>query len=527
MVSFLVKIILLSITSGLLLCFAWPNNGIFPFLFVGFIPLLFALKKIAEKTSKFSVLKAFIIIFLTYLTWVALSLTWLYNTAVDSYLITILLISLNYSIPLSFFTYVYKKLGETYALTYFVCSLLIADWISQTFLLTSPYFNLGLGLGKTPWLIQHYKIIGVEGGSLWIALSNVLLFKLISDKTYTLKKLAPLASLLIIVPVLSITTYQLPDTPNKQVAIATIHHSNINPSTKFAYDHPVLIIDSLFNATFNNLSTVPDIVVWPESIIVRVGWLHKIDQEPVIQFLKNKLKKFPNTSIIFGALGFSHVKNKKNITKYTTFSPSGGYYYDTHNIAITVSANNKTLIKSKEKFVAFHERVPYVDVLPFLTNLIDTLGTRAMFSEFHGGNPITTDINGNHYESILCYESLFSLFMIKKSTSRVGAFLIHANEHWLKDFSGSQQYLYENVAMAIQGGKPLLRSSNSGISAIINEKGQILSPVVGRIKGNITLEIPLNYSTTFYSKIAGSFYSGGGLMCFLILLFSTLKTDKS
>jgi apolipoprotein N-acyltransferase len=146
-----------------------------------------------------------------------------------------------------------------------------------------------------------------------------------------------------------------------------------------------------------------------------------------------------------------------------------------------------------------------------------------MFTPFKGGNPITTDLKGNHYESVLCYESLFSLFMAKKSTKKIGAFIVHANEHWLKDQAGSEQYLYENVAIAVQGGKPLLRSSNSGISAIINEKGDVISPVVGRIHQNITSKVSLNYSTTFYSKIAGVFYAGSGISSFLILFLSIIK----
>jgi apolipoprotein N-acyltransferase len=297
----------------------------------------------------------------------------------------------------------------------------------------------------------------------------------------------------------------------------------MNPSTSETFEDPTSVIDKLFDSTFNNLTEIPDVVVWPETVIIRLGWLHKIDLEPVILRLKTKLKDYPNTIVVFGAIGFSQAKNKAVNSKYVTYVPEGNYYYNTHNVAITVSANNRTLIKSKEKFIPFHERIPYINTLPFLTNLVSAVGTRAMFTPFKGGNPITTDLKGNHYESVLCYESLFSLFMAKKSTKKIGAFIVHANEHWLKDQAGSEQYLYENVAIAVQGGKPLLRSSNSGISAIINEKGDVISPVVGRIHQNITSKVSLNYSTTFYSKIAGVFYAGSGISSFLILFLSIIK----
>jgi len=518
---------LLSIVSGIILYYAWPNNGVFPLLFVGFVPLLFALEILSKKQKRFSSPKAFLLIFTTYFIWTSLSLTWLYKTAADSHFITVLLTAFNYSLFLAFFPYIYKKLGKNYALVYFASALLLADWVSQVYLLSTPYFNLGLGLGKAPWLIQHYQWIGIEGGGLWIILTNIFIFKLISEKTYSFKKLIPLSSLVILFPVLSVVIYSLPEETNGKSATVTLHHSSIDPNTQEAFSNPVMVIDSLFNSTFNHLSEIPDVVVWPETVIIRLGWLHKLDAEPTILYLKNRLKKYPNTTLVFGAIGFSHAKNETSKSKYTTYVPEGNYYYNTHNVAVTVASNKTTLIKSKEKFIPFHERIPYINTLPFLTNLIDAVGTRAMFTPFKGGNPLTMDLNGNHFESVLCYESLFSLFMAKKSTRKIGAILVHANEHWLKDIAGSKQYLYENVAIAIQGGKPLLRSSNGGVTTIVNRKGDIISPIVGQKTENLTAKINLNYSTTIYSKIAGVFYAGGGISSFLIFFLSLFKKSSN
>ncbi len=63
----------------------------------------------------------------------------------------------------------------------------------------------------------------------------------------------------------------------------------------------------------------------------------------------------------------------------------------------------------------------------------------------------------------------------------------------------------------------------SGCSAIINEKGDIISSVMGLSSENITSKVNLNYKTTFYSKIAGSFYAGGGIVCILLSFLSIIK----
>lgn len=520
------KIFMLPVLSGLMLYLAWPNNGIFPFLFIGFVPLLFSLSEIVKNNRNWLFLKAFGLIFLTFIIWTSLSLIWLYKTAVDSHFITATLTALNYSFFLAFYPLVYNKLGKNYGLIYFASAILLVDWLSQVFLLATPYFNLGLGLGQSPWLIQHYKWIGIEGGSLWIIAVNLLVYKIISEELYTIKLLSGLGVLIIILPVISIVLYQLPTKNNKSSATVTLHHTNVALNTSEAFENPISVIDKLFDETFTNLSETPDVVVWPETVIIRLGWLHRIDTEPVIVHLKEKLKSYPKTIVVFGAIGFSEAKGKEIQSKYSTYVPAGNYYFNTHNVAVTVSAFNNTLIKSKEKFIPFHERIPYINTLPFLTDLISEVGTRAMFTPFKGGNHLTSDFNGNRYESVLCYESLFALYMGKKSTKDIGAFLVHANEHWLKDIAGSEQYLYENVAIAVQGGKPLLRSSNSGVSAIINEKGDIISSVMGLSSENITSKVNLNNKTTFYSRIAGSIYAGGAIVCSLLGFLSIIKKNK-
>ena len=73
----------------------------------------------------------------------------------------------------------------------------------------------------------------------------------------------------------------------------------------------------------------------------------------------------------------------------------------------------------------------------------------------------------------------------------------------------------------------MLRSSNGGVSAIINKKGDIISPIIGHATNNITAKVNLNYSTTFYSKIAGSFYAGGGISSILLLFLSLIKKSSN
>lgn len=515
--------LLFSFLSGIILYFAWPTNDFYPIIFIGFIPLLFALRALVKLNARLKYIQAFLLTFLTFFIWTSLALLWLYKTASDSHLLVVIFTSLNYSLFLAFFPLVYNKIGQTVAVIYFASAILFVDWISQIFLLSTPYFNLGLGLGKAPWLIQHYKWIGIEGGSLWIILVNLLLFRMIVNKSYKLKKQVPLLFVAVIIPIISLITYNIPESSDKNTN-AIIHHANFNPATEETFETPTKIIDQLFEATFNNLEKEPTLVVWPETVVIRLGWLHRLDTEPVVQHIKSKLKNYPNTTLVFGAIGFSHAQNKKEITEYTTYVPEGNYYYNTHNVAVTVRANLPTTIKSKEMFIPFHERIPYVETLPFMKKLVKTIGRKVMFNKYEKGNQLTEDINGNRYVSVLCYESLFSIFMIKKSSEKIGAILVHANEHWLKDINGSEQYLYKNVPIAIQAGKPLLRSSNCGVSSLITSKGDIITPTNEKTSKNIACNLNLNYQPTVYYYISGIIYKLSGIVLLLVIILLIRKS---
>jgi apolipoprotein N-acyltransferase len=99
--------------------------------------------------------------------------------------------------------------------------------------------------------------------------------------------------------------------------------------------------------------------------------------------------------------------------------------------------------------------------------------------------------------------------------------VVLANEFWNKNLNGSEQYLCSNVAMAIQSRTAILRSSNSGISAIIDQDGKVLVRKKGRNAGIIHASISKKQDFTFYELIAGIFYKIS-LIVYLGLLIITI-----
>jgi apolipoprotein N-acyltransferase len=133
------------------------------------------------------------------------------------------------------------------------------------------------------------------------------------------------------------------------------------------------------------------------------------------------------------------------------------------------------------------------------------VGGNAKISYYPNGVEIHQTKSKITYAPMLCYESVFPLIMAEKS-KEANLIVIAANENWNKDLSGSKQYVYNNVSMAIQSRIPIAKSSNSGVSAIIDKYGNILEERIGRNTGLITQEISLSDGPTLYAKISGLFY---------------------
>lgn len=83
-------------------------------------------------------------------------------------------------------------------------------------------------------------------------------------------------------------------------------------------------------------------------------------------------------------------------------------------------------------------------------------------------------INGVKVSTSICYELLFSNY-IRKNTDYESAFLINtSNDYWLRSKQMSFQMLQIARVRALELGKPLLRVTSNGYSAIVDKSGAIL-----------------------------------------------------
>ena len=160
------------------------------------------------------------------------------------------------------------------------------------------------------------------------------------------------------------------------------------------------------------------------------------------------------------------------------------------------------------------EKAPLAKSLPQFSQSL--FGNMA-FNKGNGDNKVIY-LNGLNLGFQICYESLFE--SLTRDLSKEGAdILINvANDAWFGKWQEPWQNLYMTLARAIEVRRPLIRGTNSGLSAVISAKGDLIH--LGNLAQKESWLIEVPYSLK--NKRLTVFVSWGHLINPLFLGFSLI-----
>ena len=92
--------------------------------------------------------------------------------------------------------------------------------------------------------------------------------------------------------------------------------------------------------------------------------------------------------------------------------------------------------------------------------------------------------------TLICYEIIFT-DLIQKSNVETNLIINISEDSWFGNTIGPDQHFTKSIFRAIENNTFLLRSTNKGISAIIDNKGKIIKQLDRNEAGNIELDVPL------------------------------------
>ncbi|NKW92038.1 apolipoprotein N-acyltransferase, partial [Rhodobacteraceae bacterium R_SAG9] len=216
----------------------------------------------------------------------------------------------------------------------------------------------------------------------------------------------------------------------------------------------------------------PDLIVWPETAVP--VWLHNA---------ANTL------NIISGAAG--------DVPVVLGINRAEGLRI--FNAAVLMDEDGRvTQIYDKHHLVPFGEYIPLGDLLSKVG--IQGLASRNGDGFSPGAGADVLDLGALGKALVLiCYEAVFPQDV--RAAPERPSFILHlTNDAWFGNFSGPYQHLDQARMRAIESGLPVLRSANTGVSAVIDARGRVLDALALNTEGYLDAALPEARAKTFYAK---------------------------
>ena len=508
-------IIALSILTGILLGISALPSNLWLFSFVSFIPLLIASELTIQLKKPLLIFALQLIISLViFYFWVG---HWILEAANLGFIIALL-------IPLPFFLlllpFILIKKSKILASLYFIAAWLTGELIQSYFQLGSPFYNLGNNLGAKPQLIQWYEFTGVAGGTLWILVVNFMLFSLwktlIHKRKKWLKKSFIALGVLLIPIIISVIIYTSYEEKGSSSEILIIHPSTDCNDVKYQMNIYELM-DIYLEIMIPQLTENTEYVILPETAITNAGWVHDINRNLVFNHFFDKTDNFPKLKLITGAILFETISNVEKIKSYNKmpgirYSKKYKNWYYTYNSALQIEKDTLAQMRAKEGLVPYQEYAPYPNFLP----RISPAGIDFQFSKREKNKLIFNSQNGRKTSALICYELVYANLFSKSVREGAEAFFVLLNEGWYNNAKVPNQFLQLSVIRAIENRRSIAHSSNMGISAFINQRGEVIAKTDSKKSASLISEIRMNKKRTFSSSTGN--YIGFLAACFLMVM---------
>jgi len=528
-------LVLLAVLGGILLSIGWPARGIPVFLFIGFVPLLFIEHYIAQNRHKFHRFSVFIYSYLMFFIWNLLTTWWIYYASFFGAAMAVIFNSLFMAMVFHIYhiakkhIYAHKK----------GCFLLIVFWLGFEYLhlhweLSWTWLTLGNGLAKWHQIIQWYEFTGVFGGSLWILVSNILLFKILlavfNSRTNDKKIILGFTLLFFtwVLPVLfSFIMYNNYKENEEAVNIVIIQPNN-DPYTEQYTLETTEIVDKIKRLSAEKITKGTDFILCPESVLQEGIWQDRIQHSQGLNMIREWLReKHPDLTTIIGGSSYRIYEEGEEHT-VAARELFDGQYFEAYNTAFIIDTSMNVPIYHKSKFVVGVEHMPFKKLIKpiekFAIDLGGTVGSLGVSKERDVF--VIPSADNCKVSPMICYESIYGEFVTGFVKNGAELLFIMTNDGWWEETAGHRQHFIYAKLRAIECRRSIARSANTGISCFINQRGDVIQQTAYWEEDAIQNTINKNDRITFYVKYGDvlgrlAYWTSGLLI--LILIVAMLK----
>ena len=485
------KRIVFAAVSGFLQHLIFPGPNWSFLVWFALVPLL--ISGFQERNGK----RAFFLGMITGIVFFAFSCYWIYGVLNNygnlswigaSFLFTLLVLYL--SVYQGIFLYVFSKASLNGVKSCLLLSPII--WVSTEYFRAHvftgfPWCLLGYGFIDSVELVQLASYTGVYGLSFLSVSSSAVIIGLLFFPSWRYFGCVLLISGAFF-EVIKIVSIDLNDKDTNK-AYARIVQPHIDVEKEWNKEIRIKTLNQLTKLSLNKIedktqSQSMELIVWPETPAP-----FYYNHDPQFRRRINQIAQKSGTTIVFGFVDFQPPVSKIGIGQSSSLEP--------YNSVGIVSPSGKLISQyDKIHLVPFGEYIPLEKIFFF----IDKISTES--GNFQAGKEIVLSSlgSGRRIGTVICYEVIVP-DLVRKFVSKGAELLITVtNDSWFGDTSAPYQHLLMARMRAVENSRYLIRAANSGISAVISPRGQVLRKT--KLNEIAVLEVPFWWRTeiTFYSQ---------------------------
>ncbi|WCN10208.1 apolipoprotein N-acyltransferase [Marinomonas mediterranea] len=280
----------------------------------------------------------------------------------------------------------------------------------------------------------------------------------------------------------------------KETLKVSLIQGNLSQDEKWLADQAGPTLAYYQQATINHLDA--DLVIWPETAITYL--LSQV--EPHLKSFSDELAQ-SKTTLITGV----PVWDKEKQTFYNSVWATG----------------NGFGLYNKQRLVPFGEYIPFSE---WVGPILDIFGMP--MSEFSLGEPNQPVLQAGELgvAPFVCYEIVYPE-LVRKMIRDSDLLITISNDGWFGDSIGPWQHLQIAEFRAKETGRPVLRATNTGITAIIDHNGNIKGMLPQFVRATLEGEIHTTSGITPYVRY-GNLPLYGLILLLIVLGIGTVYLDR-
>lgn len=362
----------------------------------------------------------------------------------------------------------------------------LGEWARSTSIIGFPWNPLGAIWLEVPAIVRSASVLGITGLSFATLLAAGLILQIVKHPRSVVASLGIIGAFVLLLGRLSVAP---PDTA-QQVALI---QGNIPQAVKWDKNRLDEQVDIYLDLTASISSSAQGLrIFWPEAAIPYV----LEDRDAVLGEIGKALRT--GDMLFAGALS-------RGVT--------GGYTNSVYLIGARGRIHGRY---DKRILVPFGEYVPFEPLLEALRLARYAPGRHALAP---GPAIPTIPLAGGEAGVAICFEATFPGFG-SGFISRPAYIVNPSNDAWFGP-AGAPQHLAQARIRALESGLPVLRATQTGISAIIRSDGSIAERLDSGVRGVLVGRLPAAGKATVFSKIGV-----GYLMVFIVGSFGPILASR-